>query len=103
VTPQEYAVRAIRAWVTNLDMNTVPELQPREGEHPQGASLANRRDLFIKQVLDHTQNMVGDLTYIVIAERQDEEWQHFKRSVHLGEFEDGPYPVRFTGHGEVVR
>jgi hypothetical protein len=103
VTPQEYAVRAVRAWITNVDLDTIPELQPIGDEHPQGAKIGNRRDRFIEQVLNATQEMVGVLTYAVIAERQDEEWQHFAHAVDQGEVENGPLPVRYTGKGEVIR
>jgi len=94
VTPQEYAIRAVRAWVTNVDRITVPELRNASDE---------TFDLFIKQVLDAAQDMVGDIAYAIIAERQDEEWQHFAHAVDQGEVEDGPHPVRFTGEGEIVR
>lgn len=94
MTPQEYAVRAVRAWITNVDRTTVPELRNASDK---------TFDLFVKQVLDAAEDMVGVLTYAVIAERQDEEWQHFKHAVDQGEVEDGPYPIRFTGKGEVVR
>jgi hypothetical protein len=94
VTPQEYAVRAVRAWIENLEFTTVPELKNQPGE---------TFTLFVEQVLDAAQGMVGDVAYAIISERQDEEWQHFNRTVALGGLEDGPYPVRFTGKGEVVR
>lgn len=94
MTPQEYAVRAVRTWVENVDHTTIPELRDAP---------TKRFDLFIKQILDAAQDMVGILTYTVISERQDEEWQHFRHAVDQGEVEDGPYPVRFTEKGEVIR
>lgn len=94
MTPQEYAVRAVRAWIENVDHTTVPELKNVS---------TDTFDLFIKQVLDAAQDVVGDLAYSIIAERQDEEWLHFKHAVDQGEVVDGPYPIRFTGKGEVVR
>jgi hypothetical protein len=103
VTPQEYAVRAVRAWITNVDLTTIPELKPQGNEHPSGSAVAERRDLFVEQVLDAAQGIVGDFAYTLIAERQDEEWQHITHAVDQGELEDGPRPVRFTGRGEVVR
>lgn len=103
MTPQEYAVRAVRTWINNVDLDTIPELQPVGDEHPSGASLAERRQRFVDQTLDAVQEMVGPLAYGIIAERQDEEWQHYTHAVDQGELEDGPRPVRFTGHGEVVR
>jgi hypothetical protein len=94
VTPQEYAVRAVRAWVENVDHTTVPELRDVPTE---------TFDLFIKQVLDAAQEMVGVYAFAVIAERQDEEWAHLQHAVDQGELEPVPYPVRFTAKGEVVQ
>lgn len=103
MTPQEYAVRAVRAWITNLDLDTVPELRAAGTEHPQGAAVAERRDRFIEQVLNATQEMVGVLTYAVIAERQDEEWERFRVDWNAEGVTDLTYPVRFTTDKEIVR
>lgn len=94
MNPQEYVVRAVRAWIENVDHTTVPELKNVPND---------TFDLFIKQVLDTAQDVVGLLAYEIIAERQDEEWQHFRHAVDQGEVPDGPYPVRFTSKGEIVR
>lgn len=103
MTPQEYAVRAVRAWITNVDLDTVPELQPIGDEHPAGAKVAERRDRFTTQVLDVAQEMVGPLTYAVIAERQDEEWERFRYECDGDGSIDRTYPIRFTTNKEIVR
>lgn len=94
MTPQEYAVRAVRAWVENVDHTTVPELRDVPTE---------TFDLFIKHVLDAAQEMVGVYAFAVIAERQDEEWQRFRHECDGDGSLDRAYPVRFTAKEEVVR
>jgi hypothetical protein len=96
VTPQEYAVRAVRAWVTNHDMDTVPELSGDSTDRM-------NRDRFIHQVLDAAQEIVGVATYAIIAEQQDEEWQRFACEVAEEELSEMPYPVRFTLAKEVIQ
>jgi hypothetical protein len=94
MTPQEYAVRAVRAWITNVDMTTIPELRDAD---------AGKQDRFVAQVLQVTTDAVGSLNYAVIAERQDEEWEQFRVDWNTEGVTDLTYPVRFTMNGEVVR
>lgn len=103
MTPQEYAVRAVRAWVTNLDLDTVPELQPLDAEGVLAGATTAMRDRFVEQVLDAAHEMVGVYAYAVIAERQDEEWQRFRHECNGDGSLDRAYPVRFTVNDEIVR
>jgi hypothetical protein len=99
VTPQEYAVRAVRAWITNVDLTTIPELQ--------GGGPYDRKDKFIEQVNSAAQEMVGEIAYTIIAERQDEEWQRFRVDWNADGVTDLTYPVRLymreDGEDGVVR
>jgi len=103
MTPHEYTVRVVRAWVTNLDLNTVPELQAVDDEHPAGVKVTRRREQFVEQVLNVAQEIVGPLAYAIITERQDEEWQRFRHEMMKGRLTEEPYPVRFITNGEIVR
>ena len=95
MTPQEYAVRAVRAWITNVDLSTIPELQ--------GGGPYDRKDKFIEQVNSAAQEMVGEIAYTIIAERQDEEWQRFQHEVDEEGLPNMLYPVRFTADREVIK
>lgn len=87
MTPTEYAVRAIRAFAQNVDLDEIPEV-----------ANPDLRDKFIEELLDQADTLVGAFAYAVIAETQDAEWARYHES-NPDHVAARGYPVRVRRDG----